>query len=134
MLAEIKPEWIRQWVEQGKAHHDWIAFPPGFVEAVPQIGSPCEFCGTPTQKVLITHSMGPYPKGLIVTTTEMPAYQCLGKVDPCASYEYQPVDISREGLLKMRTLLRELLQAEGDTRGVSNIDESLKNALSTSSQ
>ena len=126
MFTEIIPEWMRQQVEQGKAHHGWIAFPPGFVEAVPQLGPPCEFCGAPTQKVLTPHSMGPYPKGLVVTTAEMPSYQCLGKIEPCASLEKPTVEyISRDGALNMLVLVRELLEAEEDTLGVSYVDTAL---------
>lgn len=128
MLTEILPEWMRRRVEQGTAHHDWIAFPQEFLDAIPQQGPPCELCGTPTEKTYIPHSMGPWPKGLIVSTWEMPAYQCLGEVEPCASYEKPTVVyLCKEGTQMMLSLVRKLLDVvEADLEGVSQVDESLR--------
>lgn len=116
-------------VEEGKALYDWVELPKEFLDGLPDKGLPCIVCNSPTTKVLVPFSNGPYG-GLIVATTEMPAYRCTQANEPCASdFDGPAVEYFSLNAIKSRlSLIRDLLVATSDTEGIGVVDAELQAA------
>lgn len=119
---------MRKRIEQGTAHHDWLALPQEIIDTPPKELPPCMICGSPTERITVDHSMGPYPNGLIVTVAELPAYRCLGTSEFCSTIpvEERSVSLSNMAIHEMLSLVCELLDGEGDMRGTQIVDSALR--------